>query len=200
MGKSVLTGIYRREGDWNLVELKLGNPAQLLNSLDPSPFRERELDAEAAAYLVDAIRELHGHRHVKVVIYLPQPGDPATGGTIADAIHNFFGYREQATRLALRRVLRLGRASLLVGMLFLVVCTLAWRFVFTGDDMVDRIFSEGFLIIGWVAMWRPLEILLYEWWPVLGDARLYARLAGLPVEVRPLDPSGAFGRQPGASG
>lgn len=200
MGKGVLTGIYRREGDWNLVELKVSSPAQLFNSLDPAPFRERDLDANAAAYLVDAMRELHGHRHVKVVIHLPQPGDPATAGTIAEAIHNFFRYREQAARLALRRVLRLGRASLLVGLLFLVCCTLVWRFVFTGDDVVDRIFSEGFLIIGWVAMWRPLEILLYEWWPVLSDARLYARLAGLPVEVRPLDASGPFGRQQGASG
>ncbi|MDH4041085.1 MAG: hypothetical protein OEV88_10565 [Gammaproteobacteria bacterium] len=198
MVTGVLTGVYRREGDWNLVELKLNNPAQLFNSLDPSPFRERDLDAEAAAYLVDAMRELHGHRHVKVVIYLPQPDDPA-GGTIADAVHNFFRYREQAARLALRRVLRLGRASLLVGLLFLVACTLAWRFVFTGEDVVDHIFSEGFLIIGWVAMWRPLEILLYEWWPVLSDARLYARLAALPVEVRPRESSGLFDGQPGAA-
>jgi len=184
MRRGVLTGIYRREGDWNLVELNLNSAAQLFNSLDPSPFRERELDAGAAAYLVDAVRELHGHRHVRVVIYLSPGVDTATAETMVQAIHNYFRYREQATRLALRRVLRQGRLSLLVGLLFLAACTGLWRFVFTGEDVVDRVFSEGFLIMGWVAMWRPLEILLYEWWPVLGDARLYARLAALPVEIR----------------
>jgi len=182
--RQVLTGIYRREGNWNLVELKLNSPAQLFNSLDPSPFHERELDAGAATYLVDAVRELHGHRHVKVVIYLPPGGEPATGETIVQAIHNYFRYRTQAARLSLRRVLRQGRLSLLVGLLFLAACTGLWRFVFTGEGVVDRVLSEGFLIMGWVAMWRPLEILLYEWWPVLADARLYARLAELPVELR----------------
>lgn len=72
--------------------------------------------------------------------------------------------------------------------------------MFAGDEVVDRIFSKGFLIIGWVAMWRPLEILLYEWWPVLSDARLYGRLASLPVEVRPRASSGFFDRQPGVGG
>jgi len=38
--------------------------------------------------------------------------------------------------------------------------------------------------MGWVAMWKPLEILLYDWWPVLRDIRLYRRISELPVEVR----------------
>ena len=28
---------------------------------------------------------------------------------------------------------------------------------FTGDASIDRILGEGFLIIGWVAMWKPLN-------------------------------------------
>jgi hypothetical protein len=34
-----------------------------------------------------------------------------------------------------------------------------------------------------VALWRPLEILLYDWWPMLADARLFDRLANMAVEV-----------------
>lgn len=185
MKKRVMTGIYRREGDWNLVEMKISRPAQLLNSLDPSPFRERDLDTEAAEYIADALRELHGHRHVKVVVYLPGEIDDPTRDAITDAIHNYFRYREVAAYFDLRQVLRLGRISLLVGLLFLALCTVLWRFAFTGEAVLDRIFSEGFLIIGWVAMWKPLEILLYEWWPVLRDARLYRRIAEIPVEIRP---------------
>ena len=32
-------------------------------------------------------------------------------------------------------------------------------------------------------MWRPLEILLYDWWPLLAEARLLERLAAMPVRV-----------------
>lgn len=179
-----MTGIYRREGEWNLVEMKISHAAQLLNSLDPSPFRERDLDAEAAEYLIDAIRELHGHRHVKIVVYLPGDIDADTRAGITDAIHNYFLYREMAARFALRQMLRLGRTSLLVGLMFLAVCTTLWRFVFVGEGMSDRLLREGALILGWVAMWRPLEILLYDWWPLLRDIRLYRRIAAMPVEIR----------------
>ncbi|MFP5441602.1 MAG: hypothetical protein ACLGHJ_08930 [Gammaproteobacteria bacterium] len=186
MDRGLMTGIYRREGEWTLVEMKVSHPAQLFNSLDPSPFRERDLDAEAAAWLVDALRELHGHDKVKVVVYLPGAADERTHVAVTDAIRNFFRYREQAAQFALRQVLRYGRLSLAVGLLFLAVCTVLWRFVFTGEALVDRILGEGFLIMGWVAMWKPLEILLYDWWPVLRDIRLYRRIAALPVEIRSL--------------
>jgi hypothetical protein len=42
---------------------------------------------------------------------------------------------------------------------------------------------EGFLIGGWVAMWRPLEVFLYDWWPILGEVRLFDRLSGMPVHI-----------------
>lgn len=182
-----LTGIYRREGEWNLIELKVSHPAQLFNSLDPSPFRERDLDPEAAEYIVDALHELHGHRHVRIVVHLPGPCDARSRDAITEAIHNYFRYRETTTRLSLRQVLRLGRASLLVGLLFLSACTALSVFVFTGKDMLTRLLHEGLLIMGWVAMWKPLEILLYDWWPLLRDARIHARISALPVDVRSPD-------------
>jgi hypothetical protein len=44
--------------------------------------------------------------------------------------------------------------------------------------------SEGLLILGWVAMWRPVEIFLYDWWPEFGKRRLFDRIAGLQIETR----------------
>jgi hypothetical protein len=32
-------------------------------------------------------------------------------------------------------------------------------------------------------MWRPLEIFLYDWWPVRAEARLYDRLAATFVQI-----------------
>ena len=43
--------------------------------------------------------------------------------------------------------------------------------------------EEGLLIGGWVAMWRPLEVFLYDWWPISAEARMFDRLAAMPVRL-----------------
>jgi hypothetical protein len=32
-------------------------------------------------------------------------------------------------------------------------------------------------------MWRPLEVFLYDWWPIRADARLFDRLSDMPVRI-----------------
>ena len=94
-----MAGIYRIEGDWTLIEIKLSETNQLFNSMDPSPFRERDLDPDAAAYVMDALRELHGHARVKLVVYFPGPHDAGLETMIHQSIRNYFSYRERAIRL-----------------------------------------------------------------------------------------------------
>lgn len=50
---------------------------------------------------------------------------------------------------------------------------------------VLEIFDERLLIIGWVAMWRLLEIFLYEWVPLNRRCRIFAKLSKMPVVVQP---------------
>jgi hypothetical protein len=44
--------------------------------------------------------------------------------------------------------------------------------------------QESLIIVGWVANWRPIEIYLYDWWPIRRRRRLLARIAAAPVIVR----------------
>ncbi len=37
------------------------------------------------------------------------------------------------------------------------------------------VIREGLLIGGWVAMWRPLEVCQYDWWPIRAEAHLSDR-------------------------
>ena len=48
---------------------------------------------------------------------------------------------------------------------------------------LGRVLQESLLIGGWVAMWRPLEVFLYDWWPIRAEARLFDRLATMPVRL-----------------
>jgi hypothetical protein len=52
-----------------------------------------------------------------------------------------------------------------------------------GESPLAPLFEQGLLIVGWVAMWRPLEIFLYDWWPLVGDRRMHDRLSRMDVQV-----------------
>ena len=52
------------------------------------------------------------------------------------------------------------------------------------DTPFANLARESLSIGGWVAMWRPLEVFLYDWWPIRAEARLFDRLALMPVEIR----------------
>src|SRR5207237_8199316 len=48
---------------------------------------------------------------------------------------------------------------------------------------IGGLLRESFSIGGWVAMWRPMEVFLYDWWPIRREARLYDRLSAMPVRI-----------------
>ena len=74
----------------------------------------------------------------------------------------------------------------MTGVLFLFGCMLLRSLLPSfGHGAVLDILDEGLLIIGWVAMWRPLEIFLYEWVPLNCRCRIFANLSKIPVVVQP---------------
>ena len=50
-------------------------------------------------------------------------------------------------------------------------------------NQVAALIRESMAIGGWVAMWRPLEIFLYDWWPILAERKLFDRLSAAPVRI-----------------
>ena len=82
-----------------------------------------------------------------------------------------------------------GRLSLLVGLIVLSSCLLlGWLFARKLDEgPFPDILRESFLILGWVAIWKPSEIFLYAWPPLVRRRKLFRRLsrANVRVEVGP---------------
>ncbi len=169
------------------IEINLTRLAQLFNSLDPSPFHERDLDQDAEEYIVESAEEISGQHPIALVIHLPadQVPEKGTAGLI-EAIHNYFAYREEHQRRRLRLLFQDGRIALVTGLAFLFSCVLLRELINSfGHSAASDIIGEGLLIIGWVAMWRPLEIFLYEWVPLRRRCRTLNRLSAMPVIVQP---------------
>ena len=182
-----LSSIYRTENGVVLIELKLRKIHQLFNTLDPSPFLEKDMDPEAEEYIVDAMLDIGPGKPVKLLIYLPDPDDEEENAdTLAAAIRHYFAYRHKAARQDLSQLFQQGRWSLVTGLLFLVACTvgraaMVWLPV---SPLVLPVMDEGLLIMGWVAMWRPLQVFLYDWWPIRRRIKIMRQLSGITVEIR----------------
>jgi hypothetical protein len=171
------------------IEVRVGEIRQLFNSMDPAPFRERDLDPKAEAFIVDSARELRRHAPLGLVVRLSRAaGAPEDVAALPQAVREYFAERAVATRAQLWRLLRTGGWSLLIGLAFVAAANLI------GDAVGElagrytkyeygRLLHESVVIGAWVALWRPLEILLYDWWPILGEARLFDRLGAMHVQV-----------------
>jgi hypothetical protein len=177
---------YRREdGSW-LIEIELRRVSQLFNSFDPSPFHERDLDDDAETWIVGAARELPLGAPLKLVLHLP-----ATELTIEaeeqvrSALSSYFTDRAAMRARDLSYLFHRGRIALVIGLAFLTACLVSRGLLIRfGAQGWPEIASEGLLIVGWVAMWRPLEIFLYDWWPLRRMVLLNRKLAAMPIELR----------------
>ena len=179
---------YRSDRGTALIELRLNSLAQLFNVFDPSPFHRKDLDRDAEDYIVGALREL-GPLPARLVLHLPEAeAATAEARELGDAIRNFFAFQAQITARDLRLELRRGRDSLAIGLVFLGACLLLRQLALSiGTGTVESILAEGLLIAGWVALWRPLEIYLYDWWPYRRRLLVYRRLAAIEVEILPAE-------------
>jgi hypothetical protein len=169
------------------VELRLDRVLRLYNSLDPAPFDEKELEAAADDYIVGSAEDAGG-RPIRLVIMLPEAElARPEAAQVPVSIRHHFELRRASERRHLRNMWWRGRTSLVVGLVFLAVCLVVRNLFLAGaSSPVLNVLSEGLLILGWVAMWGPLDIFLYGWWPVYSRYRLFDRLTRLEVELRDL--------------
>ncbi|WP_258806737.1 hypothetical protein [Pseudidiomarina sp. CB1] len=170
----------------HVIQIKLERIEQLFNSLDPTPFVGRDLDPAADDFIEGWADELPREGTFKILLQLSEPRDLARAQSRAqDAVRNYYSARVAVQQHKLHRLFRNGRMSLVVGLTFLVACHILSEFLeqrFAAETLPSLI-AHGLIIAGWVAMWRPLEIFLYDWWPLRRRLKLLQRLAEADVLV-----------------
>jgi len=172
--------------DCEVIEVHVAELKQLFNEIDPSPFRERDLDADAEEFIVGWAKDAPRKARLALLVHVGQLPDGADAPAILrNAVREFFGHRAEASRRRVRQLFRIGRTSLLIGIAILAVCLLGGDLLATAlrGQRVGELLREGFLIGGWVAMWRPMEIFFYDWWPIRAEGKLFDRLTAMPVRI-----------------
>jgi hypothetical protein len=173
-------------GSTPLLELHLSGQRQLFNSMDPAPFHARDLDPTVVDYIVDWAEDQPGNVPLAMVVTLNHETiSDHDVATLREALRENFRRRAQGERRRLARLFRDGRISLLIGVVFVAAAILI------SDAIASLIATQRFVtlvqdtvVIGaWVALWHPVNIFLYEWWPMRAQARLFDRLAEMDMTL-----------------
>jgi hypothetical protein len=177
---------YRVKDGRSCIDLKLRQSRQLFDGRDPAPFHERDLDDDAVAYILGAAQEIPRKTPLAIVVTISEEPEPRLApDVIVEAMHSHFTYEGEQVERRLREHVRRGQTILGVGLTVLVVfLTLAQLTASLSEGPLREILREGLVITGWVAMWRPLEILLYDWWPLIDERRQVRRVLDAPVSIR----------------
>jgi hypothetical protein len=169
------------------IELKVDRLALLFDPLDPFPLPSRDIAKPVEIFILDWARELR-EASIRIVIRAPAREAQAPEALqLRSAFSAYFSKNAESLSRDLRELFRVGRVSLLIGLGVLALCSI-------GANAINEMFqtpiahfaSEGLIILGWVANWRPIEIFLYEWWPLARARRLHQRIAAASLEIAPV--------------
>jgi hypothetical protein len=183
-----VTNPPRRRNASRTIDIRLDRAEELFHTLDPHARWHRHIDQRVEDFLVEEARRLPRRAPICVRLFVVSK-EPQTARLtdVGHALRAHFSYRARLENERLHDLLLRGAISLAVGLLVLAVCLRIgpWIGSYT-KETTGNFVDTAFQIIGWAANWRPVEIFLYDWWPIAEDRRLFRRLAGAQVEMLPI--------------
>ena len=160
---------------------------QLFSNFNPTPFHNEGLNQRASEYIESEGMRLP--RGSAIVIALATKGEPATSGDVErlrSVLAAHFGHEASLQDDEFRLTLSNGVKSLAIGISILIACTAVSQSISNAPipEGLRQGLSDGFSMLGWVANWRPIELLFYDWWPIKRKRDLYRRIAVADVRSK----------------
>ena len=159
------------------IQVRVASVDQIFNPMDPTPLEERSLNPEVADWIEEWAEDLDKDVPITLEILVADNKLSGRETAIVAGIHNHFEYREWQSSRQLSKLWREGRISLGIGVMAIAALNGAARLIGDSTNPVLEVLHEGLLVVGWVSMWKPLEIFLYTWWPIRREVRACRRLA-----------------------
>jgi hypothetical protein len=177
------------------IELRLASLNDLFDPCCAAPVHERQLSAAVESHIVAAAKDLPADESPRLVVTLERAtGVEHAQALIETAVRAHFARRASLRWRQLRQLVSRASLSLFVAVTIVAVSAIVREKLAhgVGQNPVVSIFCECLLIGAWVAMWKPMEILLHEWWSMRGEKQVMARLsttsvtAGEPKAAEPI--------------
>jgi hypothetical protein len=172
---------YRLEGDRHAIDVRVNAFEQVFDNRDPAPFRERDLDPHLVEYLSAAAEDLVAHGTFKIVFWIQQP---CSADEVEQGYRAHMRYELERVERRRNRQRRIGGVALLIGITLLAVLQTLSALLTGYKQRWVHVIREGFVILSWIVLWRPVEVLLYDWLPIRRERKVIEHLLAAPVEVR----------------
>ncbi|WP_127717067.1 hypothetical protein [Halobacteriovorax sp. HLS] len=176
---------YPVENGKCVIEIKVVSIEQLFDKRDPNPFRIKDLDDDVVEYILSCAHEIGPKKIGKLRIVTNDVLSDSSSSTVETAVREFFTYRADITSKAIHATFNLGFKTLLIGLLFLSSSLFLSSILSKSiDDTYFKTFlKEGLLLVGWVSMWKPINIFLYEWWPLIDSRNYFKVLSDIDIDI-----------------
>jgi hypothetical protein len=166
------------------IDIHVVSINELLLAHGSPSFSKNKLNSEAEKYIIEAATGLPRKKNIQIRIYVSNP-QQEPNKDVSGAIHSHFAYCEERTRKKVSTILQRSWKILLVAIVFLVILIILSH-LFIPINSTSGLFvtlREILIILGWVALWRPADILLYEWIPYRREIAVCRKLKQAEVEI-----------------
>lgn len=178
-----LKDIYSQDKEgFFIIEISVENIEQLFHSLDSSVLYKKDLDPAVENYILEAVEELENEKKRVVVYCKNKPFEAESCDRAKFGIGKFFNYKREFHLSILKNKIKQGAFSSFIGLAFLLSYSFYSKYF--GDGVLHGAIEEGLLIIGWVALWKPIEIFLYDWRNEYREFKLYKEALKLDISFK----------------
>jgi hypothetical protein len=159
-----------------------------------NPFFNNELEVMGESAFTRILRQLESRSlNSKMCLTLLLPAEqitPDLGQEVVAAINRYCCLNIQNNKDKLQILRLFCWRSLLNGLFFLAICMLLSnlfnsQFLLFLPEFIRDIFKEGFTIIGWVGLWHPVEMVLYDWIPIVHTNAIHKFIMTMEINVLP---------------
>lgn len=170
----------------NTLKIKVSSIEGLFDAQDPRNIPERNLNSEWLEYIFEIMNDKNRKGSINLEILVSSViGPDWNQPLLPDMLKKEFKSYDTLLKRRLKDNFRLGRISLAIALITLAVFIILSEIMsLINLGIFQRAFEEGFIIIGWVALWRPVEILLFDWWPIVDRRRKVARILSGKITVK----------------
>ena len=131
---------------------------------------------------MSSVEEITVPKLSHIEIFFEQVVTDTEQSLVTEAVHNFFKYESEMMTRKINSTLRKGVKSLLIGIVFLSFAVVGALVLKNANHFLALFFKEGILLIGWVSMWKPVNIFLYDWWPLADLKKIYDKLSVVRID------------------
>jgi len=151
--------------------------------VESSPLVAPRLHPDVLKTVWDAVKENPSKTGYEIEITVPGE-DLQKSGEVTNAFENVFMEQSHDASLELREIYRQGRRTLFLGILGVALLLgLAEALLHLSDRRTVAFVSETLVILAWVLLWTPAELLVYSPWPVRHRCRQAREIAKTPVRL-----------------